>query len=235
MLMKSMKSVRESTVSVTGTDLSVLNFNDGKKSITMAKGKQAKVLNEVQLNELLDYIEKNKRHKERDRVIVLLSFKAGLRVCEISNLKWKMILDATGNINWFIDLPNIATKGKIGGREIPINSLLREALIDLYKVRHEVGETDPDDHIIYSQLGSRKSARVLTVWFHRLFKEELGFIGCSSHSGRRTFITKAARAITTAGGSLRDVQLLAGHTTLNTTQRYIDGNKEAQSSVVNMI
>jgi integrase len=56
----------------------------------------------------------------------------------------------------------------------------------------------------------------------------LGFVGCSSHSGRRTFITNAARKISTVGGSLRDVQELAGHSNLRTTQRYIDVNPDAQ-------
>jgi integrase/recombinase XerD len=63
----------------------------------------------------------------------------------------------------------------------------------------------------------------------------LGFVGCSSHSGRRTFITNAARKISTVGGSLRDVQMLAGHTNLRTTQRYIDANPEAQTRVVQQI
>jgi integrase/recombinase XerD len=62
----------------------------------------------------------------------------------------------------------------------------------------------------------------------------LGFVGCSSHSGRRTFITTAARKISTVGGSLRDVQMLAGHTNLRTTQRYIDANPEAQVRVAEL-
>ena len=59
--------------------------------------------------------------------------------------------------------------------------------------------------------------------------------GCSSHSGRRTFVTRAAHKIVEAGGSLRDVQQLAGHASLQTTQRYIEGNSEAKRRVVTLI
>jgi integrase len=64
---------------------------------------------------------------------------------------------------------------------------------------------------------------------------DLGFFGCSSHGGRRTFITNAARKISTVGGSLRDVQELAGHANLRTTQRYIDVNPDAQVKVVGLV
>jgi integrase len=37
------------------------------------------------------------------------------------------------------------------------------------------------------------------------------------------------------GGSLRDVQMLAGHTNLRTTQRYIEANPEAQVRIVELI
>jgi len=71
------------------------------------------------------------------------------------------------------------------------------------------------------------------VWFHRLY-QELGFSGASSHSGRRTFITRIAKKIVEAGGSLRDVQELAGHASLSTTQRYIQGDSAAKRRVVDM-
>ena len=62
-----------------------------------------------------------------------------------------------------------------------------------------------------------------------------GLNGCLSHSGRRTFITNAARTISTVGGSLRDVQMLAGHRPLSTTQRYIEADVEAQKRVVDLV
>ena len=59
--------------------------------------------------------------------------------------------------------------------------------------------------------------------------------GRVSSRGRRTFITGAARKISTVGGSLRDVQMLAGHAALSTTQRYIEADVEAQRKVVDLI
>jgi integrase len=63
----------------------------------------------------------------------------------------------------------------------------------------------------------------------------IGLAGCSSHSGRRTFITRAARKITEAGGSLRDVQQLAGHASLAMTQRYIEGDSDAKRKLIALI
>ena len=59
--------------------------------------------------------------------------------------------------------------------------------------------------------------------------------GCSSHSGRRTFITRAARKVCEVGGSVRDVQQFAGHASLQTTQRYIEGDTEAKRKLVQLI
>jgi integrase len=77
-------------------------------------------------------------------------------------------------------------------------------------------------------------ARSIVIWFSRAYRA-IGLDGCSSHSGRRTFITRAARLVHKAGGSLRDVQLLAGHRSIQTTQRYIDGDSDAQRRLVSLI
>ena len=85
-----------------------------------------------------------------------------------------------------------------------------------------------------TERSDRTSAQAIVNLFQRWYRN-LGLIGCSSHSGRRTFITNAARKISTVGGSLRDVQHLAGHSSLQTTQRYIEGDSEARKRVVELV
>ena len=62
--------------------------------------------------------------------------------------------------------------------------------------------------------------------------KKLGFDGCSSHSGRRTAITSWARKIHGVGGSIKDVQSLARHSSLQMTQRYIEISENACRKVV---
>ena len=59
--------------------------------------------------------------------------------------------------------------------------------------------------------------------------------GYSSHSDRRTFATYAARKATQAGGSLRDVQDMLGHASLQTTQRYLEPSSDAKRRLVDLI
>ena len=78
------------------------------------------------------------------------------------------------------------------------------------------------------------TAKAIVDWFGDLFAG-LGLKGCSSHSGRRTFVTRAARLIHQAGGSLRDVQQLAGHRSIKTTQGYIEGDDDAQRRLIGLL
>jgi integrase/recombinase XerC len=77
-------------------------------------------------------------------------------------------------------------------------------------------------------------SQIERLWFHRLYNT-LELAGCSSHSGRRTCTTRAARKVSEVGGSLRDVQQLAGHTSLAMTQRYIEGDTEAKRKLIALI
>jgi integrase/recombinase XerC len=161
----------------------------------------------------------------------LLSLKAGLRAVEIASVTWSMVTDAEGQVADVIALENRAAKGK-SGRVIPMHPELKAALRVLHRERGDQARTDLP--VIYSERDRGLSPAAVAVWFHRLYAG-LGMIGCSSHSGRRTFITRAPRKIGEVGGSLRDIQQLAGHASLGTTARYIEGDHEAQRKVVALI
>lgn len=186
----------------------------------MGIGKRANILSDAQVRAALAATE-----SPTGRVMILLSVKAGLRACEIAAITWPMVLDAAGGIAESIALANIATKGRTGGREIPIHPELRAALEQLH------GREGP---IVTGRGGRRMTRKSVGIWFGRLYRS-LGFLGASSHSGRRTFITRGARKIVEAGGSLRDIQQLAGHHSLSTTQGYIEGSTDAKRKVILMI
>jgi integrase len=157
----------------------------------------------------------------------LLSAKAGLRAGEIAKLTWDMVLDPRGHVGFTLELHNNAAKNG-SGRVIPVHADLRRALIAWREVSINSGA------VVRSERGGPMTALSIVVWFNKAFRT-IGLRGCSSHSGRRTFITRAARLVHNAGGSLRDVQLLAGHRSIQTTQRYIDGDTDVQRKLVSVI
>lgn len=200
----------------------------------MALGKQAKVLSKQQIESLYLSLSLT-RDPERNRLIFLLSVKAGLRAKEIAGLTWGMVLDASGDLADQIALENLASKGT-SGRVIPINKLLKQELqqqLEKILIKTKVQEIR-NQRVVQTQRGKETSAQVIVNMFKGWY-ERAGLIGCSSHSGRRTFITNAAKKISTVGGSLRDVQWLAGHSSLQTTQRYIDGDSDARRKVVDLV
>jgi integrase/recombinase XerD len=194
----------------------------------MSLGKQAKTLSKGQVEAVLAYLAKT-RWPTRNRLIFLLSVKAGLRAKEIANLTWWMTNDSQGEVGRSMCLLDSASKGK-SGRMIPLNDDIREAL---KQYRNEV-TSFAGPYVISTERALQTSPQAIVNMFERWYRH-LGFVGCSSHSGRRTFITNAARKISTVGGSLRDVQMLAGHSNIRTTQGYIDANPEAQRRVVQQI
>ena len=172
---------------------------------------------------------KRGRHGLRNDAMILLSFNAGLRACEIAGLDWTMVLDPRGRVAASIHVGHdIAKNGR--ARQLPLHPLLKASLTELH-LHYGKPARGP---VIQSQKGGHMTARSVVNWFARNYSE-LGMEGCSSHSGRRTFITRTARLIARSGGSLRDVQILVGHRDLATTQRYIDGDSRAQRKLVAML
>ena len=144
-------------------------------------GKQAKILSLGDVTDLLVFTCCT-RHPLRNRVIVLLAAKAGLRAVEIANLTWDMVLDPTGDVGSVIELRDAAAKNG-SGRLIPAHPDLRQALAAHRRLSTGIGP------IIQSERGGPMTPLSIVVWFNRAF-HNIGLHGCSSHSGRRTFITR---------------------------------------------
>lgn len=188
----------------------------------------AKVLEAKDVRRLLKHVQTT-RYPIRNAAMVLLSFKAGLRACEIGGLTWQMVLGVNGKLSATLSVSrSIAKQGR--ARYIPVHPDLHRALYALHKAqarpRHGA--------VIRSERGQGMTARSVVNWFAGMYAQ-LGLEGCSSHSGRRTFITRSARLISHTGGSLRDVQELAGHRALTTTERYIEGSRDAQRALMKLL
>lgn len=188
--------------------------------------RQAKTLLPAQIKAVLDLISRT-RHPTRNRVIFLLSLRAGLRAKEIAALQWRMVTDADGAVADVLRLTDGAAKGRSGG-VIPMAMELKRSLEALRQISFQPIGSAP---VITTERSSSTSAQVIINLFREWY-QALGFDGCSSHSGRRTFITMTARNIGRYGGSLRDVQALARHSSLAMTQRYIEIDSLAMKRVV---
>ena len=138
-----------------------------------------------------------------------------------------MVVDARGKVADILTVRDAIAK-KRSGRRVPMHPDLRRALQALLLVSELSGP------VIRSAKGGHLRPTSVVNWFAAMFAE-LRYEGCSSHSGRRTFITGAARNIHKTGCSLRDVQILAGHSSIQTTERYIDGDTSGQRRLVGLL
>jgi integrase/recombinase XerC len=171
------------------------------------------------------------RQKDRNKVIACLNFYAGLSAKEIAGVRWGMVLGDDGLVGASLHLEAEPTK-KLSGRVIPLKAETREALstylnIESHPPRH-------DDFILRSERGGGMKPQSIINWF-RIVYDRIGLPGASSHSGRRYFVAMAARRIGEAGGSLRDVKVLAGHKSLASTHLYIPESSDAKTKVVDLL
>jgi len=199
----------------------------------MGLGKQAKTLNRTQIKMISEFLLKN-RYGLRDQTIFYYSVKCGLRSKEISNLKWSMVMNSDGSVGGYLNLPNSSSKGR-SGRVVPLNKDLKKNLEMLLEEHQILNDFVPQTSFIVRTERSKSTTPQSIVNMFQRWYGKLGLIGCSSHSGRRTFITETSKKISTVGGSLRDVQLMVGHSSLQTTQRYIESDSECQRKVVDLL
>ena len=198
--------------------------------------KQAKVLSQNQQKMILSYLKTETKLAEKNVVAFLLSTRAMMRAKEIALLQWNHLLVKEGEewvVGHEITLPAEICKGS-SGRVIPINNGLKAALVALWEVRkNEIA--NHQWNVIYTIHQPRTTPNSLVQWFRTLYKK-LDMPNYSSHSGRRTGITKICRNLHKAeNSSLKDVMAISGHKQLKNLQLYIDQNEKAQKELVDLL
>jgi integrase len=186
--------------------------------------KQAKILSPKMESAVLNHIRQNSQNPVRDQVIFLLTTRAAFRAVEVSKLEWQFLTDAQGVLTDLISLPNRASKGKSGGRTLACHPDLFAALKEQWLA---AGKPSTGSVVTSSRTGKRMSAQVIVNMLWHLYRS-VGMIGCSSHSGRRTWASTAARRVSTVGCTIFDVSQILGHASIQSTMKYVSPNQQGQ-------
>jgi len=197
--------------------------------------KQARTLNEKELNLLLLYVN-TRKYAERDRCMLLMTYFAGMRIGEVAATKIKDVLASDGTIKQEVNLTAEQTKGKYA-RTVVLNEKLRKELMaylltrfskqDLIAIQYSATK---EKALFSTQKSEGFNANTACYHFHMLYKNA-GLEGCSSHSGRRSFLTE----LSSKSVPLKVLMELAGHRQAQTTMRYVNVTQDMKRAAVELI
>jgi len=188
--------------------------------------KQAKVLNDLEIRRLLKVCELT-RQAERNRLIVMFGLLSGLRAVELANLRISNVISEQNEVLDLIVLDKTQTKGN-KRQTVIVNKQLKKEIMRFIAVfptvlKHKEG------FLFKTQKGNFNSQTIQNLLKH-LFQLS-NITHASSHSLRRTYITKLAENAV----AVPIIQKLARHSSLSTTQRYIEVSEDKLFNAVNTI
>jgi integrase/recombinase XerD len=187
----------------------------------------AKSLTATELEQVLQYIAQ-RTYAERNRLMLLLTVGAGLRVSEVAGLTIGDVRNADGTVRSEVFLSAERVKHK-HARTVFLNTRLQQELTSYISTRTWHNDTQP---LFSTNKGVRCafSANTLTQHFHYIYKRA-GIKNGSSHSGRKTFLTSLA----SQGVSVFVLAALAGHKSITTTQKYVTVNDDVKRKCVELV
>lgn len=191
----------------------------------MAKEGKAKVLSEVEFKRLL-IIAKEGQFAVRNTALIYASFGLGLRAKEIASLTIADVSNPDFQLLDEISLKRAMTKGDKQRHAYLIHDKVRKAL---QAHLNELKQLSRDKPFFQTQRRSRFTPNTLQKWFKSLY-DKAGITGASSHSGRRTFITRLIEQ----GADIKAVSRLAGHANIATTSIYVDDNPDRLKRIANL-
>jgi integrase/recombinase XerD len=190
--------------------------------------RQARVLTDPEIKRLLAVVAQRK-HGERNRLALMLSHLAGLRVGEIAGLILQDLFEADGSVREQLRVRASIAKGG-HERVVFMSERLRREIIRYRDAMPGIAERDTNSPALLTQKHTAFSPNTLCQLMGQLCRAA-GLDGATSHSGRRWFITQLAHA----GVSPKVIMTLAGHKNLTTTQRYIDVRDDMMRAAVELL
>lgn len=187
----------------------------------------AKSLTATELEQVLQYIAEH-TYAERNKLMLLLTVGAGMRVGEVAGLTIGDVRNADNTVRSEVFLNAERVKHK-HARTVFLNTRLQQEIRSYIATRTWLSDTQP---LFSTNRGIRCafSANTLTQHFHYIYKRA-GIKHGSSHSGRKTFLTSLA----SQGVSVFVLAALAGHKSITTTQKYVTVNDDVKRKCVELV
>lgn len=180
---------------------------------------RAAVLSNTQVKHVLRVAKARGRHAARAEAALALSIGLGLRAKELASLRWSDVFDADGRIRRVVHLKAAYTKGA-RTRDVFVSSPALRRVLEKYGERDWLGSARASQAALFaSQKGGPMTACSMARFLKAIYAEA-GIAGASSHSGRRTLITRLAER----GVDLKAIAMIAGHTSIRTTAMYVEAN-----------
>ena len=191
----------------------------------MPREGKARVLQEAEFKRLL-IVAKNGAMANRNVAMVYCSFGLGFRAKEIASLSIADVANTHYQLLDEICLKRAMTKGEKQRYAYLTNKKMCEALQAHLNDLTHLSRNKP---FFQTQRKSRFTPNSLQKWFKSLY-DSAGIIGASSHSGRRTFITRLIEQ----GADIKAVSRLAGHASIVTTAIYVEDNPDRLKRIANL-
>jgi integrase/recombinase XerD len=180
---------------------------------------RAAVLSGSQVKHVFRVARARGRHAARAEAALALSVGLGLRAKELAGLRWADVYDADGRVRQVVHLKAAYTKGG-RTRDVFVSSPALRRVLEKYGERDWLGSARESQAALFaSQKGGPMTACSMARFLKAIYAEA-GIAGASSHSGRRTLITRLAER----GVDLKSIALIAGHTSIRTTAMYVEAN-----------
>lgn len=161
------------------------------------------------------------RHKWRNRALLILGCRTGMRISELISLQTDQVWDGSA-IRTRVYLDRQCTKGKTNGASIVLHPRAAEALEKWIRSR---GQINHGDWLFPSQRTKTRPIRRVTAW--RVLHDAFVAAGISGKSGthcmRKTFAANVHRAL---GGDLFRLAKAMRHTSPLTTLAYLSFRQE---------